>query len=213
MRKAMLAATTLPLSLLSVGCDLLLRPDTTEVERSTIIVGEVKRGDFVLREGGDGVLTLDQTAELDVSLLEQQDDVQLGQPAVVRIGGEGGVKVAGKVTRIDAPKHFAKDQITRRVIVTLTGVPKEAHAGSEVEGRIDVANVKDAIYVPRPALAPVQTLLYRLSPDQTSATPVKVEYGRIGIEYAEIRSGLNPGDRVIRSITAQYEPFGKISLR
>jgi multidrug efflux pump subunit AcrA (membrane-fusion protein) len=212
MKKAVLAATTLLLLLLNAGCGL-MRPDTTEVDRSTIIVGEAKRGDFVLREGGDGVLTSDQTAELDVYLLEQQDDVQLGQPAVIRIGGEGGVKTAGRVARVDAPKPFAKDQITRRVLVALTDVPQDAHAGTEVEGRIDVATIQDAIYVPRPALAPVQTLLYRLSPDQTSASPVKVEYGRIGIEYAEILSGLNPGDRVIRSITAQYEPFGKISLR
>lgn len=168
----------------------------------------------MLRQGGDGVLKPDQTAELDVDLTEPEiDDLQLGQPAVVRFGGEGGMKVAGKVTRIDTPKQVGKDQGSRRVIVTLAGVPKDVHPGSELEGRIDVATLKDAIYVTRPVLAPVQTLLYRLNSDQTSAVPVKVEYGRIGIEYAEIRSGLNPGDRVIVSITAQYEPFGKISLR
>jgi hypothetical protein len=31
----------------------------------------------------------------------------------------------------------------------------------------------DAIYIPTPVLAPVQTMLYRLNSDQTTATPVK----------------------------------------
>jgi len=211
MKMAMLATTTLPLLLLSIGCDLFSRPDPPEVERSTITVGEVKRGDFMLRQGGDGVLKSDLTAELNVSLTDAQvDDVQLGQPAVVKIGI---AKVAGTVTRIDAPTGVGTNQVTRRVIVALPAFPKDAHPGTDVDGRIDVLAVKDAIYVPRPVLAPAQTILYRLNSDQTSATPVKVEYGRIGIEYAEIRSGLSPGDLVIRSITAQYEPFGKISLR
>jgi hypothetical protein len=42
-------------------------------------------------------------------------------------------------------------------------------------GRIDVVTVKDAIYIPRPALAPAQTWLYRLNSDQTGAAPVQVE--------------------------------------
>jgi hypothetical protein len=211
MKTAMLAATTLPILLLNDGCGLLRSDDRTWVDRSTINVVDAKRGDFMLRQGGDGVLKPDQMAELEVSLSDAQaDDVQLGQPAVVKIGI---AKISGKVTKIDAPKRVGTNQVTRQVVVALPAVPKDAQPGSKLEGRIDVMTIKDAIYVPRPALAPAQTLLYRLNSDQTSADPVKVEYGRIGIEYAEILSGLSPGDRVIRSITAQYEPFGKISLR
>jgi hypothetical protein len=85
----------------------LLRPDITEVDRSTITVGQAKR----------------------------------------------------------------TDQVIVPVIVALDGVLKDAHA--------------DALYILRPVLAPAQ----------------------------QIRSGLSPGDRVIVSITAQHEPFGKIALR
>jgi HlyD family secretion protein len=195
---------------LSAGGDL-LRPDITEVERSTITVGEVKRGDFLLRVGEDGVMLSQQTAELDVSLPAKQiGDVQLGQPASVKLGG---VKFPGKVTRIDSPRQISTDQVIVPVIVALADVLKDAHSGSQIEGRIDVMTIKDALYVPSPVLAPAQTSLYRLNSDQTSANPVKVEYGRIGTDLTEIRSGLNPGDRVIVSITAQYEPFGKIALR
>jgi HlyD family secretion protein len=119
--------------------------------------------------------------------------------------------VPGKVIRIDSPKQIGTVAITP-VIVALD-VPHDTQAGAEVTGRIDVVTVKDAIYIPRPALAPAQSLLYRLNSDQTGATPVQVEYGRLGADVAEIRSGLSPGDRVIVSSTAQYEPFGKIALR
>jgi multidrug efflux pump subunit AcrA (membrane-fusion protein) len=68
------------------------------------------------------------------------------------------------------------------------------------------------VYIPTPVLAPAQTLLYRLNSDQTSAVPVKVEYGSIGPDEVEIRSGLNPGDRVIVSSTAVYEASGKIAI-
>ena len=134
--------------------------------------------------------------------------MQLGQPAVVQIGS---AMVYGKVIRIDSPRQIGTVAITP-VIVALD-VPHDTQPGAEVTGRIDVVKVKDAIYIPRPALAPTQTLLYRLNSDQTGAAPVQVEYGRLGADVAEIRSGLNPGDRVIVSDTAQYEPFGKIALR
>jgi hypothetical protein len=202
----MLTATTL-LVLLSAGCAV-ERPDPPEVDRSTISVGEVKRGDFLLRVGGDGVLISDRTAEVDVPPGQQIADVQPGQPAVVQIGS---TTVPGKVIRIDSPKQIGTVVITP-VIVALD-VPHDTQAGAEVTGRIDVVTVKDAIYIPRPALAPVQTLLYRLNSDQTGAAPVQVEYGRLGVDVAEIRSGLSPGDRVIVSTTAQYEAFGKIALR
>jgi hypothetical protein len=206
MKKAMLAATTL-LVLLSGGCGV-GRPDPPEVDRSTISVGEAKRGDFLLRVGGDGVLISDRTAEVDVPPGQQIADVQLGQPAVVQIGS---TIVSGKVIRIDSPKQIGTVAVTP-VIVALA-VPHDTQPGAGVTGRIDVVTVKDAIYIPRPALAPAQTLLYRLNSDQTGAAPVQVEYGRLGADVAEIRSGLSPGDRVIVSITAQYEPFGKIALR
>ncbi len=208
MKKAALAAITI-LMLLSVGCDLARQPDIPAVARSTIRVGEAKRGDFLLRSGGEGVLTSDQTAELEVQPERQASDVQIGQPAVVRIGR---IEVAGKVIQIDPPRLSGRAQVVP-VIVALAGVPKDAQRGSPVTGRIDAMTLRDAIYIPTPDLAPAQTLLYRLNPDQPTGTPVRVEYGRIGIDLAEIRSGLNPGDRVIVSITAQYEAFGRISLR
>jgi hypothetical protein len=209
MKTAMLAATILPL-LLSDGCEIPVRPLPPRVERSSIVVSEVKRGDFMLRQGGDGVLKPDQTAELVVSLTNAQvDDVHPGQAAAVKIGD---AKVSGKVTRIDAPERVGPNQVNRRVTVALSAVPNDK-PGSAVDGRIDVMPVKDALYITRPALAPAQTLLYRLSADQTSAAPVKVEYGPLGIEYAEILSGLSPGDQVIVSITAQYEASGPISIR
>jgi hypothetical protein len=210
MKTAMLAAISL-LLLLSAGCDSLGRPDPLDVERSSIVVGEVKRGDFMLRQGGDGVLKPDQMAEVVVSLTNAQvDDVHPGQPAVVKIGD---AKVSGKVTKIDPPERVGENQVNRRVTVALSAVPNDAKPGAAVEGRIDVMPVKDALYITRPALAPAQTLLYRLNADQTTAAPVKVEYGRLGIEYAEILSGLSLGDHVIVSITAQYEASGPISLR
>jgi hypothetical protein len=70
--------------------------------------------------------------------------------------------VSGKVIRIDSPKQIGTVAITP-VIVALD-VPHDMQPGAEVWGRIDVMTVKDAIYIPRPALAPAQTLLYRCAP-------------------------------------------------
>jgi hypothetical protein len=113
------------------------------------------------------------------------------------------------VLRIDPPKQSGTIAVTA-VIVALDGVFKDGRPGSAIEGRIDAVTLKDVIHIPAPALA--QTLLYRLNSDRTSAVPVKVEYGRLGADEAEIRGGLNPGDRVIVSSTAVYEASGKITI-
>jgi HlyD family secretion protein len=206
MRKAIFAATTFPL-LLTVAC-VDLKPAPPKVARSTIWVAEAKRGDLLLRLGGDGVLISDRTAELDIPPQQSIRDVQVGQPADVNFAG---IKIAGKVLRIDSPKPSGTISVTP-VIVALDGAFQDAHAGSAIEGRIDAVTLKDVIYIPAPVLAPAQTQIYRLNSDQTAADPVKVEYGRLGADNVEIRSGLNPGDRVIVSSTAVYEASGKIAI-
>jgi len=127
-----------------------------------------------------------------------------GQPArVLRWGGEG--ELSARVRRIE-PGGFTKISALgveeQRVRVILDPEGEDARWASLGDGyRVEVAFVTwrtaDALRVPTAALYRRQGDWFVYLNDAGRARERKVEIGRRGTDWAEVLSGLEPGERVI----------------
>ena len=138
----------------------------------------------------------------------QAHDIQIGQPAL--IDTHNGV-VAGHVARIDPSVLNG----TRTVDLSLDGpLPPGAVPGLSVEGTIDLARLKDVIYVGRPALGNENSTLslFKIDPDGKEAVRVPVKVGRASVNAIQILGGLKEGDTVILSDMSRNDNVDRIRL-
>jgi HlyD family secretion protein len=138
----------------------------------------------------------------------QARDIQIGQPAT--IDTHNGV-IPGHVTRIDP----AVVNGTRTVDVTLDGpLPPGAVPQLSVDGTIDLAHLKDVLYVGRPALGNENSTLslFKLDTDSKGATRVPVKVGRASVNNIQILEGLREGDSVILSDMSRWDSVDRIRL-
>ena len=138
----------------------------------------------------------------------QAKDVQIGQLA--SIDTRNGI-ISGHVMRIDP----AVQNGTVTVDVKLEGeLPKGARPDLSVEGTIEIENLKDVIYVGRPAFGqPNSTVgIFKLDEEGSGAARVQVKLGRSSVNTVEILEGLKPGDRVVLSDMSTWDAFNRIRL-
>jgi HlyD family secretion protein len=138
----------------------------------------------------------------------QAKDVQNGQYA--QIDTRNGM-IDGHVERIDP----AVINGTVTVDVKLEGeLPKGARPDLSVEGTIEIENLKDVIYVGRPAFGqPNSTVgIFKLDEEGNGASRVQVKLGRSSVNTVEILEGLKPGDRVVLSDMSTWDAFNRIRL-
>jgi HlyD family secretion protein len=138
----------------------------------------------------------------------QAKDVQIGQLASIDTrNGE----VSGHVMRIDP----AVLNGTVTVDVKLEGpLPQGARPDLSVEGTIEIENLKDVIYVGRPAFGqPNSTVgIFKLDEEGNGASRAQVKLGRSSVNTVEILEGLKPGDRVVLSDMSTWDAFNRIRL-
>ena len=164
------------------------------VQKTTIWVDTVKRGEMTRSVRGLGVLAANRIAEVRVAETQAQD-ITPGQTA--HLDTRNGV-VRGKVIRVFP--GVAKGLV--KVNVQVEGaLPPGAVPGLNVDGTIDVEVLKDVISVGRPVMGspPSEGVLFKLEGDGQHASKVTVQYGRAGATTIEVLSGLQPGDQVILS--------------
>ena len=138
----------------------------------------------------------------------QAKDVQIGQLA--SIDTRNGI-ISGHVMRIDP----AVLNGTVTVDFKLEGeLPKGARPDLSVEGTIEIENLKDVVYVGRPAFGqPNSTVgIFKLDEEGNGASRVQVKLGRSSVNTVEILEGLKPGDRVVLSDMSTYDAFNRIRL-
>ena len=139
----------------------------------------------------------------------QARDIQQGQP--VSVDTRNGL-VEGRVSRIDP----AVEGGTVLVDVTFNGapLPRGARPDLSVEGIVQLERIDDTLVVNRPAFGQEESTvsLFRLSPDGSEATRVKVELGRGSVSVVEVRAGLRAGDRIIISDTSAYDNNDRLRL-
>ena len=180
----------------------------TVVQRSTIWMDAVKRGNMPVMLRGIGLLTANMTAELNIPE-SQIKHVQPGQTASVDT--HQGI-VTGKVTRIDASAVNGM----RLVEVQLDGdLPSGARPGLAVDATIRITTLNDVVYVGRPVAGAPESdgTLFKVEPDGQHVVRAKVQYGLSSVNTIEVRSGLQPGDRVILSDMSAFAAQERLRLQ
>jgi len=71
------------------------------------------------------------------------------------------------------------------------------------------------VYVGRPVFgrSNSRVMLFKFEPDGHSAKKVPVQFGAASVNVIEVKSGLQPGDKVIISDMSQYDGVAAIVLR
>jgi beta-lactamase regulating signal transducer with metallopeptidase domain len=180
------------------------------VNLDTVWPDTVKQGDMKLEVRGLGRLTSDHTAALKVAETQMQD-VRQGEPAIIAFRNRKET-VRGKVAVVHP--EVANGTLTVDVAID-DALPPGINLQEPVDGIITVGGLTNVVYVGRPVFgrSNSQVTLFKLEPDSHSAKRVLVQFGATSVNLIEIKSGLQPGDKVILSDMSQYDGVGVIVLR
>jgi hypothetical protein len=176
------------------------------VDRSTIWIDKVKRGDMQVMVRGEGVLSTARTAELQVPISLARR-VTPGLAASIDIRRD---VVQGKVARVGSNAVDGKVP----VIVDLDATASST-VGTAVDGAIRITTLSDVTYVGRPLAGTPDSDgdLFMIEPDGRHARRIKVRYGQSSVNTMEIRSGLQPGDQVILSDMSAHKTQERVRLQ
>lgn len=147
-------------------------------------------------------------AQLNIQELQIRD-VAVGQPAIIDTRSS---QIRGQVVRIDPAVEAGMVQVE---VTLLDRLPAEARPDLNVEGRIEVSNIADTLYVQRPTFAPqfAATELFRLTPDARFAEKTRVELGRSSVNIIQIVNGLEAGDSIIVSDTNHWQQHASVRIK
>ena len=157
-----------------------------------------------------GRVTSDHTVALQVAETHMRD-VRQGLPAIIDLRN-GKKVVSGKVAVV----HPEAANGTNTVEVALDdAVPAGSNPQGPVDGIIVLGGLTNVVYVGRPVFgqANSRVSLFKIDPDGHSAKRVKVQFGATSVNLIEVKSGLEPGDRVILSDMSQYDGVSAIKLK
>jgi beta-lactamase regulating signal transducer with metallopeptidase domain len=179
------------------------------VDLKTVWVDTVKQGDVKLQVRALGRLTSDHTVALKVAETQMRN-VRPGEPAMIDFPKRKET-VAGKVAAVQP--GAANGTVT--VDVALDNPVPGIDLQEQVDGAIAVGGLKNVVYVGRPVFgqADSRVMLFKLEPDGHSAKKIPVQLGAASINVIEVKSGLQPGDKVVVSDMSQYDGVGTIVLR
>lgn len=105
---------------------------------------------------------------------------------------------------------------TRTVDVKLEGsLPPGAVPDKSVDGTILIERLADIVFMGRPVSAQAggEISLFKMTPDRSEATRVKVKVGRVSVNTVEVVEGLKVGDRVILSDMSAMDSYDRIRLK
>ena len=180
------------------------------VNLDTVWMDTVKQGDMKLQVRGLGRLTSGHTAALKVAETQMQD-VRQGEPAIIAFRNRKEL-IGGKVAVVHP--EVANGTMTVDVAID-DALPPGINLQEPVDGIITVGGLTNVVYVGRPVFGQSNSrvMLFKLEPDGHSAKKVPVQFGATSVNLIEIKSGLQPGDKVIISDMSQYDGVAAIVLR
>jgi beta-lactamase regulating signal transducer with metallopeptidase domain len=172
------------------------------VRKDSIWVDTVKFGELPIMVRALGTVSAPTRVELNV-VASQARDVQSGQGAWIEL--RRGLTAAGRVNKVDPAA------LNGTVAVTIeTQAPLPEFVGKAVDGTIRIKTLTDVIHVGRPAGS--ETRLFKIEPDGNHARQVKVRFGALSVNTAQVLEGLQPGDRVIISDMTPYDRYDRVRL-
>lgn len=180
------------------------------VNLDTVWLDVVKQGDMKLEVRARGQLTSGHTAALKVAKTHMQN-VRQGEPAKIAFPNRKEI-LGGKVAVVHP--EVANGTMTVDFVID-DALPPGINPQEPVEGIITVGALTNAVYVGRPVSGQSNSrvMLFKLEPDGHSAKKVPVQLGATSVNLVEIKSGLQPGDKVIISDMSKYDGVAAIVLR
>jgi len=139
----------------------------------------------------------------------QVKDVAIGQEVTIDTRFN---ELIGQVQRISP---MSENGLVAVEVNIQSDLPKEARSDLNVDGYIQVANIKDTLFVKRPAFAPKNRTveLFKTSIDAVFAEKHKVQLGTSTANHIQILSGLNSGDQIIISDTSAWASHNNIKIQ
>lgn len=139
----------------------------------------------------------------------QASELSIGMKAAVDT--RNGV-VQGHISRIDP--SVVSGTVTVDVSID-EALPLGARPDLSVDGTVEIENLKNILYVGRPAFGQPDTTvgLFKLTPDGSEATRTQVKLGKFSVNSVEVLQGLHEGDRVILSDTSAWSNYERIRLK
>jgi RND family efflux transporter MFP subunit len=136
----------------------------------------------------------------------QAKDIQIGQPA--QIDTHNGV-IKGEVMRVDPAVQNGTVTVDVKLIDEL---PRGARPELSVDGTINLDELKNVLYVGRPATGTERTTvtMFKVDPDTKGASRVQVQLGRSSVNAIEILGGLKEGDQVVLSDMSRFETADRV---
>ena len=140
----------------------------------------------------------------------QARDIAVGQSVTIDLHNNSTVK--GRVMRFDPAAQGGNVLVEVMIDEQL---PPGVRAQQTIDGRIEIENLKDVMYVGRPSYgtAPGTVGLWVLNADETEATMIPVELGSASVSAVVVRKGLQLGQKVIISDMSQYEEATRIRIK
>jgi beta-lactamase regulating signal transducer with metallopeptidase domain len=180
------------------------------VDLQTVWQDTVKQGDLKLEVAGSGRLTSDHTAAIKIAETHIED-VRQGEPAIIGFRNRKET-VGGKVAVVHP--EVANGIVTVDVVMD-DALPPGINLEEPVDGIITVGALTNVVYVGRPVFgrSNSRVMLFKLEPDGHSAKKVPVQLGAASVNRIEIKSGLQPGDKVILNDMSKYDGVAAIGLR
>jgi hypothetical protein len=206
--------TFLPLLLLGPGTVIvqhLAARSEPEIDRNSISVHPVRRGNMPIRLMANGEITSLAGAEVSVAVPSGAvPSPQIGQPASVQV--KPPEVMIGSVVDVDRATRLDSWQVTIRLNQPF---PAGAALGAKVDSLIEVGELKDVIYFERPASAHAnaEMPLFVLEPNGEFARRTTVRFGLQSGALIQIVSGLSPGDMVIVTDTSQWNSQGRLRIK
>lgn len=117
--------------------------------------------------------------------------------------------VNGVVSRIDPNVENG----TVKVDIELKGeIPAGVRPNSSIEALIEIQRLDNVIHVARPLFAKGESklIIYRFIENSDIAQQVKVQFGQSSVNEIVVKSGLQPGDKIILSDTSEWIKHSEI---
>lgn len=119
--------------------------------------------------------------------------------------------LTGEIVRIDPRVDRGNVQID---VAFTSELPVSIRPDLSVTGTILVENISNTLFIDRPAgvSANSESLLYVVDPASDVATKVSVSFGSASVSQIEVLSGLNIGDKVVLSDTAEFKHYQSVQI-